>query len=143
MDHRWRRLDKRPRGCLDQTDHKSTRLDRNSLGRFGQQDQQDHSKLDSKFSRHVGLNREISVDSQASVQDWDNNHRVNITLNKIIEKLNTSCFEFVTSSKDVRRLLCSLYLPLLFLFCFRDSSICFSKTVSKVFAKYFDFQLIV
>ena len=71
VDHRARRLDRSSRGYPDQTDHRPTGLDRSPLGFFGQQDQQDRSKLNSNFSSHVGSNWEISVDSQAIVQDCD------------------------------------------------------------------------
>ena len=71
MDHKSRRPDKSPRRYLDQTDHRYTRLDRNPRVRLGQLDQQDHGKLNSKFSSKGGLTREISIDSQARDQDCD------------------------------------------------------------------------
>ena len=51
--------------------HRFTRLDNCSEEHYGPKEQQDNSKLNSKFNSHRGLNREISIDSQASDQDCD------------------------------------------------------------------------
>ena len=51
--------------------HRSNRQDTNSGGQLGPQDQQNSMKTDKKFSNHIGLNREISTNSQTSDQDCD------------------------------------------------------------------------
>ena len=65
VDYRSRRLVEGPRDHSVQMDHRSGRRDGNQGGSFGQQDKQDRSKLISEFTSHEGLNREISMDSQA------------------------------------------------------------------------------
>ena len=90
MDHQSSRQDENPGDQHGQVDsrstgpdkgskyysgmsaHRSTRLDHCSREHYGPKDHLDNSKLNSKFSSHRCLNREISIESQASDQNCDN-----------------------------------------------------------------------